>query len=275
MTVDMDEETVAEVNEAIQELRAHRPDTTFEQELALAGAFVAHFGSLGSLFEEPELTAAQFSMSGQAAWSLLGHWSVERGDPTDEPKSGFEEHSTGANGCDVCQYLEKCLELRESFEYEFCEECGLDVQYHAIGPDPIGLPHAYCVSPWVRVDPLVHEAADAGGDDQISPVAYEARWQAKLTDGTFALITRYFYVIDRDGRVFVEEQTEYLVCTDPSDPGSTEINAEYTYNEVEHDGPINEHTDVKTLAFHAEAPGLDEWDEFAPEFARGLLAERE
>lgn len=277
MTVDLDEEAAAAVNEAITEIRMHRPGSTFEQELALAGAFVAHFGSLGGLFDEPQLSTTQFSMAGTAAWSFIGHWSVERGDPADEPKAGFEAHCTRGAGCGICQDLERFLQLHEAFEYENCEECGLGVTSHAIGKDQIGLPRAYCVSPWVRVDPLAHEAADAGGDYQISD-AYDARWIAPLTDGNTAVITRYFYVLDIEGRVFLEEKTEYLVCTGVNEEGSVtgeEVGSEEVRQDVHVDDGAGSGTDTKWYAEQAEPPGLDEWDDNAPEFARGMLAEPE
>jgi hypothetical protein len=42
------------------------------------------------------------------------------------------------------QYREDLLSLVGSFEYELCENCGLDIDHHTIGPDPLGHPHVYC-----------------------------------------------------------------------------------------------------------------------------------
>lgn len=33
------------------------------------------------------------------------------------------------------------------FEYELCEECGQDLDRHAISPDPLGRAHAFCLNP--------------------------------------------------------------------------------------------------------------------------------
>lgn len=261
-------------NEAWQQIRLHRPDRTVDSELKLAGGFVADFGTLGDWFEEPQLSMVQFMQARGSAVSFLGHWSVQRGDPTEEPKEDFFHHLNTPAGCKVCTYLEKALELHRSFADDDCEHCGLGIDAHEIVPDGAsGEPFAACLSPWQRREPWTHTAADAGGPDQISPVAYDASWWAKLTDGTFALITRSYYVIDRDGRVFLEEQTEYMWCRDLTDPGTSEINAEYTYEEVDTGGEqVDEDTDVEAYARDAEAPGLEEWDENAPESARGMLA---
>jgi hypothetical protein len=34
--------------------------------------------------------------------------------------------------------------LRETFEYQGCDECGLDADAHTVGPDPFGHRHAWC-----------------------------------------------------------------------------------------------------------------------------------
>jgi hypothetical protein len=34
--------------------------------------------------------------------------------------------------------------LAQLFEYERCEECGGDADAHRVGPDPLGLWHAWC-----------------------------------------------------------------------------------------------------------------------------------
>lgn len=40
--------------------------------------------------------------------------------------------------------------LRELFEFENCAECGQDETGHTVGPDPLGLPHAWCQHYHVR-----------------------------------------------------------------------------------------------------------------------------
>jgi hypothetical protein len=44
--------------------------------------------------------------------------------------------------------------LAEFFEFEVCGECGWGVDRHAVGPDPLGNRHAYCV------DPIPNEFSD-------------------------------------------------------------------------------------------------------------------
>ena len=45
------------------------------------------------------------------------------------------------------KYREELLSLVEAFAFELCGECGGDVNAHVFAPDPLGLPHAYCVGP--------------------------------------------------------------------------------------------------------------------------------
>jgi hypothetical protein len=89
MTSEIDYEAA---NAAIAELVVHKDDYAFEEELFTAGAFVAQFGSFADLFpEELDLTRAQFWVGHRiAAWSMLGHWSVERADPQPQPPGGPE-----------------------------------------------------------------------------------------------------------------------------------------------------------------------------------------
>lgn len=37
--------------------------------------------------------------------------------------------------------------LAEQFEFEACAECGWNADRHTVGPDPFGLPHAWCTDP--------------------------------------------------------------------------------------------------------------------------------
>jgi hypothetical protein len=118
-------------------------------------------------------------------------------------------------------------------------------------------------STWQRCEPAVSLGGDCGGDVQVSD-AFDARWQRQLPDGTTALITRSYYVVaDQDGGPtvggpHVECQTEYLVCTDPADPGMTEVWADYTYEAL----PTTAGTDDQDARRAAEAarPATDdEW----------------
>jgi hypothetical protein len=46
---------------------------------------------------------------------------------------------------------------------------------------------------------------------------------------------RYYAALDLDDltTVYVEQQTEYLVCTDPTDLGSIEVSSDYRYEAVQ------------------------------------------
>lgn len=44
-------------------------------------------------------------------------------------------------------YADKLRGIVDGFEYELCEECLGDLDRHLIGPDPLGNPHAWCLSP--------------------------------------------------------------------------------------------------------------------------------
>ncbi|BDZ52397.1 hypothetical protein GCM10025867_46380 (plasmid) [Frondihabitans sucicola] len=96
------------------------------------------------------------------------------------------------------------------------------------------------------------DSGDVGGDYQASAAASRRFWR-QLPDGTFCVITSYYYAtqkyyeLDAEGNrtgsesddaesfdsaerfVDIENMTEYLWCTDREDPGSTEINSNYKY----------------------------------------------
>lgn len=73
---------------------------------------------------------------------------------------------------------------------------------------------------------------DTGGDGQVGE-SWERRFCRRLPDRTYAVITTYFYVYDDAVRrgdedvagteLTLARQTEFLVCADPYDPGSTEV----------------------------------------------------
>lgn len=86
-----------------------------------------------------------------------------------------------------------------------------------------------------------------GGDG--ADEAYSLRWVKDNEDGTFAMITTYWYAVDvrersnsdqladltesyGDAEIWdVENQTEFLVCTDLEDPGGTEVTSKVDYND--------------------------------------------
>jgi len=262
MTTETDDKAL---QAAITELATRKDPYEFEEVLRGAGEFVARFGTFGDLFEEPGLTSAQFSGGQGTAWYMLGHWSVERNDPRPQPPAEFGDHTAT---CQVCDYLEDVAGLRAVFEHENCHECGLGLDAHDIGRDQFGKPHAWCRTVWQRCEPLVSPGGDAA-EHQISD-AYDTRWYAKLTDGTYALVTRTYYIARLDRRTFVECQNEYLICRDFADPGGTEYGSELVYQEVASSDPSSE--DPRLLAAQASAPEPGEWRTHGPRWSPSLLA---
>ncbi len=108
----------------------------------------------------------------------------------------------------------------------------------------------------MRADPPVFAAGDVGGDAQVGD-AYSARWTRPLPDGTWGVVDRVYYVADVGDGLYVECQTEYLICTDPSDPGSTEVWADARYD-AEH-GVDPTDADAYLLAERSVGPSDSEW----------------
>jgi hypothetical protein len=254
-----------DVRDAIADLTIDKPNYDPEEALLGAGKFVARFGSLGDVFDEGDMARNRRWTGPPCGFILLGHWSVQRNDPCDEPDVEFDVH---AAGCGVCHFLESVRHLRAGFEDEMCHACGLDLDTHHVVPDPFGNASTVCRSPWERQDPAVAPAGDVT-EYQISD-AFSARWTAALTDGTYALINRAYYVVQYDGKpVELERLDEYLICRDLADPGGTEINSEYVYVTLESDDPARVNT--AWLAELAPDPALDEWATHAPHWSRDLL----
>lgn len=43
-------------------------------------------------------------------------------------------------------YIEEAEIIVNSFRYELCELCHLDLNQHTIGPDPLGHAHLFCTT---------------------------------------------------------------------------------------------------------------------------------
>ncbi len=114
---------------------------------------------------------------------------------------------------------------------------------------------------WERRYPLITAAGHVGGDHQVSE-AYDARWVRQLPDGRWSVVTRTFYIAASDGATVMLEQTEYVVCTDPGDPGSTEVVSGAAYALVP-SRPLDE-AGVQDAAREAAAPTADEWNNAMP-----------
>lgn len=104
---------------------------------------------------------------------------------------------------------------------------------------------------WTRHDPPTAPAGDIGGDYQVSD-AWSARWSRDLGNGTFAVVTRSYYLTSWHGGG-LECQTEYLVCHDPLEPGSTEVSSFGVTELVASDDP-------RASAVTAPEPTDAEWE---------------
>jgi hypothetical protein len=88
---------------------------------------------------------------------------------------------------------------------------------------------------WTKVDPPVAAGGDVGGDLQATE-SYSVRFRPvrEPADGLHALVTDSWYgeatgETYRDGPFRVACHREYLICSDPSDPGSTEVWADSSF----------------------------------------------
>lgn len=245
----------------IQRLAERKPDYDRDTELRDAGDFVFRFGCLYDLFDvdgEPSLEDMQhYDTDDDSTWGLLGHWSIERGDGETAQPDEFNDHLAQ---CGTCDYLEGVLSLLSTFEFEDCSDCGGEANDHVVGPDMFGKVHAWCKENWTRENPAVGNGGDISPDRQTSE-AFDARWTSKLDDGTFAVITRAWYVAKEYGRTYIECQTEYLHCRDLKAPGDTEIFCDYLYEDLD-DEPTE--AMARKLAEEAEDPEPGEWARHVP-----------
>ena len=254
---------VQELQDAINSLQEHRREYDRDEELACAGDFVRDFGTFGQLFEGVDLHRAQhWNGHPSAAWGMLAHWSVERGDPIGDSDAPFTHSET----CVMCAFLEDVAVLREEYEGG-CVSCGRDLAGHDVAMAEDGSAVASC-KVWTRREPFAHEAYPSSDNVDDSVVAFEASWWARMADGNFALVTRTYYRAfeenrssgEYDGPRYIEREDEYLVCTDLSDPGGTELNAAYMYSAVD----VDPDSDPHALATDSFEPEADEWREYAP-----------
>jgi hypothetical protein len=267
VTIDIDYDAL---NTTIAELTTVTGVGDPDEELLTAANFVFRFGALGEFLEEPNLTKAQFwtGPSG-TAFSLLGHWSVARNDPThgEEPRQDFEVHT---EDCDTpCGFLEDVLTARGVFEFQNCEECGGGIAAHAVVELPIGKPGLICVGQWTRIEP---ETVDMGPDyyaagdfEQTSDSAWATSWWAPLADGEFAVVTRTYLIGRRAGRATLLRVDDYTACTDYERFRDTETVSDWSESELDSGDPGSE--DLHQLAVDSFAPEPGEWPQDALESA--------
>ena len=105
--------------------------------------------------------------------------------------------------------------------------------------------------------PLVCQCGDAA-EYQVGD-SWDARWTARLSEG-WAVVTQTFYLAALDGRRFVESQVEYLWCTDPTDPGGTELASDIQY--IDHTADVSD--DPRVLAEQAVETTAEEWERYRP-----------
>lgn len=118
---------------------------------------------------------------------------------------------------------------------------------------------------WRQREPKVMSAGDVGGDVQTGD-AWEASWWCYVVaDGgwQYGVAVRYFYpAVDGQGAPVLQCQTEYLACTDATDPGTTQLDAEAGYEDLE-DWEATSRAAFQA-AMVAEPPTLQEWAEYMP-----------
>lgn len=108
-----------------------------------------------------------------------------------------------------------------------------------------------------RRDPLVCKGGDTA-EYQVGD-AWDARWTARLSEG-WAVVTQTFYLADIKGRQFVESQVEFMWCSDPADPGGTELASDMVY--LDHTADMS--ADPRVLAEQAVEPTAAEWERYGP-----------
>jgi hypothetical protein len=112
------------------------------------------------------------------------------------------------------------------------------------------------VTGWTRVEPAAAEAGDCGGDAQTGE-AWSARWIRQLPDGSWGVVDRTFYPADVGDGPYVERQTSYVICTNPDDPGSSEVWSDAVHDVVA--GGESDREEIVSLAVHADGPSESEW----------------
>lgn len=122
--------------------------------------------------------------------------------------------------------------------------------------------------PWAADGAGVQPADDAGGDSQAGE-SYSVRY--RRADRPCAMITRTAYPASAPGRpsvFFVQVETEWLVSTDPLDPGGTETWSDYAYDDEPgiYASVIEAEKAALQVATGLLADGCSQnWDGLAPE----------
>ena len=113
---------------------------------------------------------------------------------------------------------------------------------------------------WQRSEPHVTAVLDFpyAGRWQIGD-AYDTRWVRQLADGRWAVVTRTAFRQVNDDSEALTMRSVYVVCTDPGDPGSTEIASNDRQGDQYRTGMFAD-ADVQAEARNAEPPTDAEWN---------------
>jgi hypothetical protein len=248
-------------NAAIEELSRTITVEHSGDELETAGRFAFQYGALGDFLDEPYLSGTQ-SWPGppDAALALLAHWSVQRGDSS-WVKRDFLAH---AGDCESCRWLEGCRNARAVFDDRPCDECGGQVDAHAVDPNSEGPDlTVVCVGQWQRAEPDVTDGGPDVFENQVSPTCSLTTWWAALADGNFALVTRTYAVVGgNDGPVLVRDD-EYAVCPEVDTGTAIEITGDN--DDLGSDNPLGE--DLHQLAVDSFPPEPGEWQRNGPDWS--------
>lgn len=113
-----------------------------------------------------------------------------------------------------------------------------------------------------------HGSGSVCGPEYYAGGEWSRRYTWKLDNGNYLMVTEYAAVIDvadlfnhedRDRPYSVEESTEVLECTDPSDPGGTEVRSDI------------ERGEGSPFAYETVAEAEDEAARFAALFSPDLF----
>jgi hypothetical protein len=264
--VQTDRETARQAYADLAEPR----DYHFNTELISAGDFAAEYGILIDWFDGDELATIRAAAwpSQHSAAAMLAHWSVE-GDGLGEDNDGddpgravFLEH---AKTCNVCAYLESVYNLAAELDGDAngCGRCGRGAGGHEFGPcfwqdEPYwGQALNSCLEPWQRAEPAALECRDLYSF-QVGE-GYSAIWYAPLTDGTYAVVARTWYVVEDgdDDQVLLREDS-YLICTDPAKPWDSKT-VEVSFDEELDDDYDPGMYDLPAMAERCGGPEGGEW----------------
>jgi hypothetical protein len=114
---------------------------------------------------------------------------------------------------------------------EVCTDCDPAIQY----ADPDGVRPAVSRPGRFEEDgAMMTDAGHVGGELQSGP-SYGRRWIADNDDGTATVVDIYAYdavQTDDDGKptdTWVQVHAHATVCTDPTDPGTTEVRSSFAF----------------------------------------------